>query len=75
MITVPLPLEAEQRYIAAEVERCLSVAEEIESVVESNLKRAERLRQSILKKAFSGGLVSKDYALSHSEFEFGGRST
>jgi len=30
---------------------------EIEAAVEINLKRAERLRQSILKKAFSGKLV------------------
>ena len=41
----------------AEVERRLSVVEELESVVSANLQRATRLRQSILQKAFSGSLV------------------
>jgi hypothetical protein len=40
----------------AEVERRLSVVEELESVVTANLQRATRLRQSILQRAFSGGL-------------------
>jgi len=40
----------------AEVERRLSVVEELESVVTANLQRATRLRQSILQKAFTGGL-------------------
>jgi type I restriction enzyme S subunit len=42
----------------AEVERRLSVVEELESVVTANLQRATRLRQSILQKAFTGGLLS-----------------
>ena len=41
----------------AEVERRLSVVEEQEAVVAANLPRAARLRQSILQRAFSGGLV------------------
>ena len=40
----------------AEVERRLSVVEELEAVVSANLQRATRLRQSILHKAFSGEL-------------------
>jgi len=40
--------------IVAEVERRLSVVEELEAVVCANLQRAIRLRQSILQKAFSG---------------------
>jgi type I restriction enzyme S subunit len=52
----PLPPLAEQTRIVAEVERRLSVIEGIEATVEANLKRAARLRQSILQKAFSGGL-------------------
>jgi len=36
------------------------VAQELEATVEANLKRAERLRQSILKRAFEGRLVSQD---------------
>jgi len=56
----PLPPLAEQRRIVAEVERRLSVIEELEGVVEANLKRAARLRQSILKRAFEGRLVAQD---------------
>ncbi|HEY5915022.1 MAG TPA: hypothetical protein VJA21_30890 [Verrucomicrobiae bacterium] len=41
-------------YLVVEVERRLSVSEELESVVSANLLRAVRLRQSILQKAFSG---------------------
>ena len=41
----------------AEVERRLSVVEELESVVTANLQRATRLRQSILQKAFTGELT------------------
>jgi hypothetical protein len=49
--------QAEQTRIVAEVERRLSVVEELESAVTANLQRASRLRQSILQKAFSGELV------------------
>lgn len=56
MIPVALPPLAEQTRIVAEVERRLSVVEELESVVTANLQRATRLRQSILQKAFSGKL-------------------
>ncbi len=46
----------EQAQIVAEVERRLSVVEELESVVSANLQRAVRLRQSILQKVFAGQL-------------------
>jgi len=59
---LPLPPLAEQERIVAEVERRLSVVEEMEATVEANLKRAERLRQSILKRAFEGKLVAQDPA-------------
>jgi type I restriction enzyme S subunit len=49
---------AEQTWIVAEVERRLSVVEELEWVVTANLQRATRLRQSILQKAFTGELAS-----------------
>ncbi len=56
--TFPLPPLAEQHRIVAEVERCLSVIEELEATVTANLQRATRLRQAILHRAFSGQLVS-----------------
>ncbi len=55
-IPFPLPPLAEQTRIVAEVERRLSVVEELESVVTANLARSLRLRQSILQKAFTGQL-------------------
>ena len=55
--TFPLPPLEEQRRIVAEVERRLSVAREVESVVEKALVRASRLRQAVLKSAFEGRLV------------------
>jgi type I restriction enzyme S subunit len=57
MIPVALPPLAEQKRIVEEVERRLSVVEELESLVTANLQRATRLRQSILQKAFEGELV------------------
>ncbi len=56
-IPLPLPSLEEQRRIVAEVERRLSVVQQAEATVEASLARAERLRQSILKQAFSGKLV------------------
>jgi type I restriction enzyme S subunit len=56
-VGVPLPTRKEQQVIIQEIESRLSVAEELERMVEANLKRAELLRQSILKQAFSGKLV------------------
>ena len=46
--------------IVAEVERRLSVVGQSEAAVEASLARAGRLRQSILKQAFSGRLVAQD---------------
>lgn len=55
-----LPPFAEQEQIVAEVERHLSLINQLEITVEVNLKRAERLRQSILREAFAGRLVPQD---------------
>lgn len=59
-IPIPFPPLAEQHRIVAEIERRLSVVEKAEAVVEANLKRAARMRQSILKRAFEGKLVPQD---------------
>ncbi len=56
-LPIVVPPLAEQEQIAAEVERRLSVIEELEATVEANLTRADRLRQSVLADAFSGKLV------------------
>ena len=59
-MAIPLPPLAEQTRIVAEVERRLSVVEELESVVSANLQRATRLHQSILQKAFTGGQIRNE---------------
>lgn len=55
-VAVPLPPVAEQLQIVAEIERRLSVIDELEVTIEANLTRTDRLRQSILGQAFSGKL-------------------
>ena len=57
---VGIPPIPEQRRIVAEVERRLSVIQQAEAAVDASLQRAERLRQSILKRAFCGELVPQD---------------
>ena len=57
---IPLPSLAEQEQIVSELERHLLVADEVEATITSELRRAERLRQAILKQAFSGKLVPQD---------------
>jgi type I restriction enzyme, S subunit len=59
-LPVPLPTISEQNQIVDEVENRLSVIHAVDKEVTTNLKRSERLRQSILKKAFSGKLVPQD---------------
>jgi type I restriction enzyme S subunit len=61
-IPISLPSIEEQNQIVAEVEKRLSVAEEVEQQINRNLKRAEHLRQAILKRAFSGKLVPQNPA-------------
>jgi len=57
---IPFPPCAEQLAIVQEIETRLSVIDEVEAQVETNLKRAARLRQGILKRAFEGRLVPQD---------------
>lgn len=57
---LPLPPLPEQHKIVEEIERHFSIADGVEAAVDQSLKQAERLRQSILKRAFEGKLVPQD---------------
>jgi type I restriction enzyme, S subunit len=59
-LPLPLPPECEQTRIVEGMEVCLSAAESAEHTVEADVRRADRLRQSILKRAFEGNLVPQD---------------
>lgn len=61
-IEFPLPPTDEQRRIADEVERLMSVADAVESSLIHQQARSRRLRESILKWAFEGKLVDQDPA-------------
>jgi len=49
---IALPPVAEQRCIVAEVDRRLSLVREVDAEVDTNLKRGDRLRQSVLQHEF-----------------------
>lgn len=55
-IHFPMNIE-EQHLIVQEIESRLSVADKMEESIQESLQKAEALRQSILKKAFSGQLL------------------
>jgi type I restriction enzyme S subunit len=57
---IPYCSAEEQNQIVQEIESRLSVADKIEESIAQSLKQVEALRQSILKKAFSGKLVPQD---------------
>ncbi|WP_250565836.1 restriction endonuclease subunit S, partial [Adonisia turfae] len=59
-IPIPLPPLSAQKFIVDEIEKEFSIINAIEQLLDKNLKRAEKLRQSILKKAFEGKLVPQD---------------
>jgi len=59
-IEFPLPSQAEQQAIVNELDRVFSIADAVEKTVDEQLQQAERLRQSILKRAFEGKLVPQD---------------
>jgi type I restriction enzyme S subunit len=58
---IPLPLFSiqEQTQIVQEVELRLSVCDNIEETIKASLQKSEALRQSILKKAFEGKLLTE----------------
>ena len=55
---LPLPSIEEQRQIVQEIESRLSVCDKLEESITESLDKAKALRQSILKKAFEGNLLS-----------------
>jgi type I restriction enzyme, S subunit len=55
-LPIALPPFAEQQRIVGEVERRLSVVDELGKLIAADLQRAIRLRQSILQYAFRGRL-------------------
>ncbi len=59
-IVVPLPPTVEQPRLVEGIERRLSFVDEVEKAVEQSLRQSDRLRQSILKRAFEGRLVPQD---------------
>ena len=60
IIPVALPPLVEQQKIVEEIESRLSIADNMGKVAEQSLKQSDRLRQSILKRAFEGKLVPQD---------------
>ncbi|MGM0553384.1 MAG: restriction endonuclease subunit S, partial [Pseudomonadota bacterium] len=59
-VHIGLPSVEEQNQIVEEVEANLSQMDALESVMGQSLNQSEVLRQSILKRAFEGKLVSQD---------------
>ncbi len=50
----------EQTQIVQEIETRLSVCDKLNEAIDQSLEKAQALRQSILKKAFEGKLLSED---------------
>lgn len=61
-LRMPLPPIEAQAEIVSNVDRQLSVCKRAATDIDVQLARAARLRQSILQRAFSGGLVPQDPA-------------
>ena len=59
---LPFPIcsKDEQHQIVQEIEFRLSVCDKIEQSITESLEKAKALRQSILKKAFEGSLLSDE---------------
>ena len=58
-LSFPICSPQEQHQIVQEIESRLSVCEQLEKDIAANLQRAERLRQSILQRAFAGELLTE----------------
>lgn len=58
--SIPLAPKEEQDEIVAQIEKNMSIVDEIELTITTSLRQAKTLRQSILKRAFEGKLVPQD---------------
>jgi len=56
-LPIPVPPAEEQITIFKILDQLFTCIDELSNITDKNLKRAERLRQSVLKKAFSGKLI------------------
>ena len=59
-IEIPIPSLDEQKRIVAEIESRFERADALETAVDRALSNAEKLKQAVLKKAFSGELVPQN---------------
>ena len=59
-IVIQLPTLPEQQRIVEEIEKRFAVADELEKAVNEGLEKADKLKQSILKKAFEGKLAPQN---------------
>lgn len=59
-ISVPLPPLNEQKLIVNEIKQSYSISENMEQTIDLSILKAQKLHQSILKKAFTGLLVPQD---------------
>ena len=59
-LPVAIVCQSEQKQILQEIEARLSEVDQLDQSITTSLQQAETLRQSILKKAFSGQLVPQD---------------
>ena len=59
-LAIALPPIAEQQRINAELRRQISLMDETATATTTDTRRADRLRQSILKRAFEGKLMPQD---------------
>ena len=58
--SIPFCSILEQSLIVEQIDKHFSIADQTEKTIETSLKKAESLRQSILKRAFEGKLVPQD---------------
>ena len=60
-VAIPLPPYAEQQRIIAEIERRLTVVDEMQTTLDVEFQRTLRLRQSVLQRAFEGRLAKTEF--------------